>query len=65
MNVHIVAARDELYFLYESDSRRSCRVEILCIGCQGRGALYRLDTQIVQPLSSKVVIQSQSANEND
>lgn len=59
-NAHVVAARDKLYFLYESNSCRSCRVEILCIGGQGRGALNRLGTQVLQPLSSKVVVQDQS-----
>ena len=63
-DAHVVTARDELYFLYKRDSCRSCRVEILCTGSQGRGALDRLDTQIVQPLSSRVVVQGQSDGEN-
>lgn len=63
-NAHIVTARYELYFLYKSDCCRCYSVEILSVGRQGRGALNRLDTQIVQPLSSKVVVQGQSDSEN-
>ena len=63
-NAQGVTARDKLYFLYKSDSSRSCSVEISRIDCQRRGALNRLGTQIMKPLSSEVVVQDQNDSKN-
>ena len=36
--IHIVASRDKLHFLYESDPCRCGCVKLLCIHREGRGA---------------------------